>query len=184
MKKKILYPSVGVLTFFCSLAIVFFFTFRVSYNLEESKEICQKCLDVSKTENLETKRLSEILYDNSFQGKKVRVKAVFHHDAGYIFIQDLENGKDAVPTGFDKNTIPCTKTEKILQICTGYKTWYDSFVEITVVGYLGEVDEKTNSFQGGKYEFNIICIEQVNPTEEKLRIGTSKFNFYLIDRFF
>ncbi len=176
MKKKILYVSVGILAFSISLAIVFIFAFRPSYNLEASRKVCQKCLDVSKTENLETKRLSEIINDKSFQGKKVRIKAIFRHDAGYIFIQDLEDGKDAVPANFDKNAISCADAEKTLQICTGYKTWYDSSVEVTVIGYLGKIDGKTNSLQGGKNGFNIVCIEQVNPTEKDLRIGTMKFN--------
>ena len=176
MKKKILYISVGVLAFIIGLTTVLFFAFRPSYNLEKSREICQRCSDVSKTENLETKRLSEILYDKSFQGKKVLLKVLFRHDAGFIFIQDLENGKDAVPAGFDTDTISCADTEKTLQICTGYKTWYDSSVEVTVVGYLGKIDEETNSFQGGENGFNIVCIEQVNPTEKDLRIGTMKFN--------
>lgn len=176
MKKKILYLLVGVLAFSFSLTIVIFFTFRPSYNLEESRKVCQKCLDVSKTENLETKRLSEILYDKNFQGKKVRTKVFFGHDAGYIFIQDLVVGKDAVPAGFDKNTISCVDTEKVLQVCTGYKTWYDSSVEVTVIGYLGKIDKEMNPFQGGADGFNIICIEQVNPTGKDLKIGTMKYN--------
>lgn len=176
MKKKIIYISVGILAFLIGITTVLFFALKPSYNLEKSREICQKCLDVSKTENIETKRLSEILYDKSFQGKKVRVKALFRHDAGYIFVQDLENGKAAVPAGFDKNVISCVDTEKTLQVCTGYKTWYDSSVEVTVVGYLGKIDEETNSFQGGENGFNIICIEQVNPTEKDLKVGTMKFN--------
>lgn len=182
MKKKILYILVGVLAFSISLAIVIFFTFQPSYNLEESREVCQKCLDVSKTENLEIKKLSEILYDKNFQGKKVRIKALFRHDAGYIFVQDLKNGKYAVPVGINKDTIPCPQTEKTLQVCTGYKTWYDSSVEVTIVGYLGKIDEENNSFQSGKNGFNIICIEQVNPTEKELKSGTMKSLFsFLFD---
>ena len=175
MRKKILYITVGVLAFTVGLATVLFFAFKPSYNLEESRKVCQKCLDVSKTENLETKKLSEIFNDNNFRGKKVRIKAIFNHDAGYTFLQDLENKKIAIPASFDKNGTSCEDTEKTLQICTGYKTWYDSYVEVTVIGYLGEIDE-TDSFQAGEFGFNIICIEQVNPTEENLKIGTMKFN--------
>lgn len=110
MKKKILYISVGILAFLIGITTVSFFAFNPCYNLEKSREICQKCPDVSKTENLETRKLSEILYDKSFQGKKVRVKALFRHDAGYILVQDLENGKAAIPAGFDKDAISCANT--------------------------------------------------------------------------
>jgi hypothetical protein len=147
----------------------------LTYDLKTSKNICQKCLDVSKTENLETKTFSEILNDKSFQGKKVRIKALFRHDADYIFLQDLNDGKDAAPAGFDKNSISCTDTEKTLQVCTGYKTWYDSSVEVTVVGYLGKIDKDTNPFQGGDKGFNIICVEQVNPTDEEIKRGKTAF---------
>jgi hypothetical protein len=176
MSKTFLYLTVGVFAFLISLSIIYYFAYRSSYNLETSRNICQKCLDISKTENIETKTFSEILSNKSLQGKKVRVKALFSHDAGYIFLQDLNSGKDTVPTGFDRNEISCTDTKKTLQICTGYKTWYDSSVEVTVVGYLGKIDEESNSFQGGENGFNIVCIEQVNPTEKDLRNGTMKFN--------
>lgn len=175
MKKTFLYVGVGIFAFLISLTLVFFFAFHPSYDLKTAKNICQKCLDVSKTENLETKTFSEIFENKNFQGKKVRVKALFRHDAGYIFLQDLENGKAAVPVGFDKNAIACSDTEKTLQICTGYKTWYDHSVEVTVVGYLGEISEESNQFQGGEDGFNIICVEQINPTEEEFRITTAKF---------
>lgn len=176
MKKKVLHVSVGVLAFLIGLATVLFFAFRPSYNLEEGRNVCQKCLGVSKTENLETKKLSEILNDENYQGKKVRVKAIFEHDAGFIFLRDLDIEKGTVPAGFDKNAISCVDTEKTLQICTGYKTWYDGSIEVTIVGYLGKIDGEINSFQGGENGFNIICIEQVNPTEEDMKIGTMKFN--------
>lgn len=182
MKKKILYVIVGVLAFSISLGIVFFFAFTPSYDLEASKQVCQKCLDVSKTENLETKSLSEILYDKNFQGKKVRVKAIFENDAGFIFLRDLEIEKGTVPVGFDKNAISCADTEKTLQVCTGYKTWYDSSVEVTVIGYLGEIDKETDSFQGGKNGFNIICVERVNPTDQELKEGKAKFEKNLFSR--
>lgn len=166
MKKTFLYALVGVLAFSIGLAI---FAFRSSSALEASKKVCRKCLDVSKTENLETKTFSEILNDKNFQGRKVRVKALFRHDAGYISLQDLENGKEATPAGFDKNTISCEETEKTLRLCSGYKHWYwlDGSVEITAVGYLGKIDKESNSFQGGEDGFNIICIEQVNATKEE-----------------
>ncbi len=175
MKKIFLYAAVGVFAFLISLGIVFFFAFRSSYNLETSKNVCQKCLDVSKTENLKIKTLVEIFNRKDFDGTKIRLEARFGHDAGYTFLHDLKDEKITVPVGFDKNTIPCADTEKTLQVCTGYKTWYDSSVEVTVVGYLGKIDKETNTFQGGEYGFNIICIEQVNATERELRNGKAKF---------
>ena len=181
MKKTFLCFGVGILAFLISLGIVFFFAFRSTYGLETSKNVCQKCLDISKTENLETKSLSEIIADKTYQGKKVRLKALFNHDAGYIFFQDLNNGKNTLAAGFGKNAILCADTEKTLQVCTGYKTWYDSSVEVIVVGYLGKVDKDTNPFQGGNDGFNIICVEQVNPTDEQLETGKAKFETSLFN---
>ncbi len=184
MKKTILYVFVGILAFSISLALVFFFAFPSSSDLETSREICQKCSDFSNKENLETTSLSDILYDKNFQGKKIRIKAHFRHDAGYIFLQDLKNEKDAIPVGFDENAISCGKTQKTLRLCTGYKHWYwfDGIVEITVVGYLGKVN--SNSFQKGEEGFNIICIEKVNPskTNWNKKAKFDKNPFSLFDR--
>ncbi len=183
MKKTFLYAAIGIFTFLIGLGIVFYFLWRPAYDLETSRNVCQKCLDVLKTENLEATTFSDILNDKNFQGRKVYVKALFRHDAGYIFLRDLENGKDAVPAAFDKNALPCEQTEKTLQVCTGYKTWYDGSVKVNVVGYLGKIDKETNPFQGGEDGFNIICIEQVNATDEELRDGKAAFEKSLFSIF-
>ncbi len=175
MKKTFLYVAVGIFTFLISLGTALYFVQRPDYDLATSRNVCQKCLDVSKTEFIETKALSEIVNDKDFQGKKVRVKARFRHDAGYIFLEDKGNKNISISVGFDKNAIPCQDTEKTLQICSGYKTWYDHSVEVIVVGYLGKISEESNQFQGGEDGFNIYCVEQVNPTEEELKIGITKF---------
>ena len=175
MKKTFLNVGVSTVAFIFGLAMVSFVTYRHSHDLETARSVCQKCVDLSKTEFIETKTLAEIIKLKDFEGRKVRIEARFVHDAGYTRLRDLNQEKINVPVGFDRNTIPCIDTEKSLQICTGYKTWYDHSVNLTLVGYLGKIDEK-EPFQGGEYGFKIICIEQVNPTEEELRMGSVKFN--------
>ena len=175
MRKTFLYTGVGILAFLIGLGIVYYFAFRPSYDLGTSKNVCQKCLDVAKSEDLENKTVAELFKSKEFTEKKIYLRARFVHDAGYIFLQDLENKNISIPAGFDKNIITCEETEKTLQVCTGYKTWYDSSVEVTVIGYLGKIDKEINSFQVGEDGFNIICVMKISATEEELKTGTAKF---------
>ena len=175
MKRQILYVAIGVITFLTSLGFATYFVFSPSYDLETSSNVCQKCLDVAKTENLESKTVSGLVNDKDTFGNKIYLRARFIHDAGYVSLQDLENKAVSIRAGFDKNAIPCSDTEKTLQVCTGYKTWYDGSVDVTVIGYLGKIDKETNKFQGGEDGFNIICVMQVNPTDEEIKRGKTAF---------
>ena len=103
--------------------------------METSKNVCQECLDFSRTENLETKTFSEILHNKDLQEKKVRTKALFVHDAGYIFLRDLENRKQTAPAGFDKKRFLAVKQKKLCKFAQVMKPGYDSSVEVTIVGY-------------------------------------------------
>lgn len=169
---------IGALAFIVTFAVGTFFALRFSYDFNAARKVCQKCLDVSKTDSLETKTVTELLTDKTYHGKIVRLEARFYHDAGYVFLRDLVNGKDGVATGFDKDAIPCADTEHSLSICTGYRTWYDHSVDVTVVGYLSTIDTDKNPFQGGGIGFNIICVEQVRPTNDEFIKGKAKFEMY------
>ena len=175
MRKTFLYTGVGFLAFLIGLGIVYHLAFRPSYDLGTGRNVCQKCLDVAKGEDVENKMVAELFKSKEFIGKKIYLNARFVHDAGYIFLQDLENKNISIPAGFDKNSIPCGETEKTLQVCTGFKTWYDSSVEVKVVGYLGKVDKEINSFQGGEDGFNIICVTQVAATDDEIKRGKTAF---------
>lgn len=175
MKKTFLHIGVGIFAFLIGLVVVSYIIFRPVYDLSTSKNVCQKCFDISKTEQVETVTLSDLVNNKTLYGKKVRVKTKLGHDTGYLYFTDNQWNGLRLSVGFDKNTISCSDTEKTFRVCTGYENWYDSNVELTVVGYLGKIDEKTNKFQGGKEIFNIICIEQVNATDEELKKSKKAF---------
>lgn len=181
MKKTFLYLGIGVLAFLFSLGMVFVFGLIPFYDLETSKNICQKCLDVSKAETLETKTLSEIIDDENFYGKKVRLVTRFGHDAGYTWINDSElKGRSVGHVRFDKDAISCADTEKTLRVCTGYENWYDGgSVKVTLIGYLKKNDYPDGKLQDEDKEFKIICIEQVNATDKELKEGKAKFESFL-----
>nr|AIA10781.1 unknown Function [uncultured bacterium] len=169
MKKTFLYIIVGFFTFLIGLGIVSSLLFRPSYDVATSNDVCQKCLAISETENVETVAPSALVNDKGLYGKKVRVRARLSHDTNYLYFGSDSVKRDrGIPVGFDKNAISCPETEKTFRVCTGYKNWYDGSVELTVVGYLGKIDEQTDRLQGGNEGFNIICIERVHATGEEL----------------
>ncbi len=174
MRKPVSYLLIGSFTFLLGIIFVYFFVIRPSIEFEKTKEVCQKCLDLLKTDStIESKTLSEMINSldlkDKFIGKKVYLKAIFVNDKGNLFLHEINDGKTIVGARFDKNSISCGNTERSLQICTDFLTkandsYYSS--EINVVGYLD--DEKTVN---GVDIFNIICIEQVNATEEDFNKG-------------
>ncbi len=174
-KKTFFYITIGIFTFLIGLGVVSYVIFRPVYDLSTSKNTCQKCLDVANIENLETVTLSDFANNKTPYGKKVRTKTRLGHDAGYLYFTDNQQNGLRLPVGFDKNTISCVDTEKTFSVCTGYKNWYDGSVDLIVVGYLGKIDGEINKLQSGKEGFNIVCIEQINATDEELKRGKEAF---------
>jgi hypothetical protein len=174
MKKIFLFGGIGVLAFLIQ-SVISFFAYCPHYDLETSENVCQECLDYAKSGNVETKKLADLIENKEFFGKIFRVKAELNHDTGYIYLQDKERNIGYIPVTFDREKIDCAETEKTLRVCSGIDTWYDGGVkEITVIGYFGRINKEDN--RGGKTEgFNIMCVEQVNATQEDLIYGKERF---------
>lgn len=166
--KRILKIAVGALAFLVGIAVVGIVALRPTYDLSTAKSVCEECRALSDSGQLETKTLREVLYDGAYIGKPVRLKARFEHDAGYIFLYEQPGDTDAnVSAAFDKGAFDCPETDKTLAVCTGYKSWYDSSVNVTVVGVLDA---------SGKFgQFRIMCVEEVHPTDSELQRGKDSF---------
>ena len=180
MKRTFLYFGVGIFAFLIGLGLVFLFTIRPSYNLKTSKNVCQKCLDISNNELLETKTFSETIDNKDFYDKKIRLKARFGHDAGYTFLYESEENRNPIPVWFDKDKIPCVDTEKKLKVCTGSETGYSGSVDVTLIGYFEEINKQDSKVQHNK-RFKVICVEQVNATDEEVLSGKSNFEDILFN---
>jgi len=95
-----------------------------------------------------------------YEGKIVRVRAIFHHDAGQVNLVDDVCPSEGLHAGLANSFQSCEGTRKALTIYSGFGTWYDSSAEVIVVGSVGRLENPT-LFEG--YGFNILCLEQVKP---------------------
>lgn len=106
--------------------------------------------------------LCELLANHRiYQGKLIRVRALFHHDYGHISFRDETcPGGKWIYLDFAEPSRFCIGAKKALMLHTGFGSWYDGAAYATVVGSIANF-ENPDDF---KYVFNgftIECLERV-----------------------
>jgi Fe-S cluster biogenesis protein NfuA len=123
---------------------------------------CRSCAGVYASAEIPTVNVCQLSASpKQFSGKTVRVTAIFHHDAGQISLRNYDCGA-RVYVGLSPSCESCAGTQKALTMYTGYRTWYDSDANVTVVGKVGRI-EGDNNFYRDYDGINVICLERVEP---------------------
>jgi hypothetical protein len=122
---------------------------------------CRSCSTIYASQ-IPTVNLCQLSSDlKRFSGKTVRVTGMFHHDAGQISLRDYDCDA-GIYAGLSPTCESCVGTQKALTMYTGYRTWYDSDANATVVARIGRI-EGDNNFYRGYDGLNILCLERVEP---------------------
>lgn len=94
-----------------------------------------------------------------YEGKVVRVRADFHHDAGLV---NLTDHCGTIHTGFSDLCKACGGAVEALTLHTGFGSWYDGTARVVVFGRIGPLENPT--LYPDKNGFNIDCLESVEAT--------------------
>lgn len=124
---------------------------------------CRACAQIYATSEIPSVSICELRENlDHYRGKVVRLRAVFHHDAGQVHLVDFScRGVGAIHTGLSNSCESCTGARKALSIYTGFGTWYDSAAHVVVVGRAGILENPT--LFPDDDGFNIDCLENVEP---------------------
>jgi hypothetical protein len=138
-----------------------------SANVTLEQAPCTKCRAVYSASEIPTIAICE-LTDNltRYDGKLVRLKAIFVHDAGQTYLRPEDGtclqGGGGMNTGLDERSEACDGARKALSVYTGFETWYDSRAKVVVIGRVGQINNPRSYFHKGE-GFNILCLEHVEP---------------------
>ena len=91
-----------------------------------------------------------------YVGKRIRVNAEFQNDAGQLFLK--ESGC-TIHAGFEKDRRACTGAWRKMQVASGFETWYDGSVSVSVVGFISTIPD--GNYYAGEDGFTVSCLEEV-----------------------
>jgi hypothetical protein len=129
---------------------------------------CRTCAGVYASAEIPTVNICQLSAElKQFSGKTVRVTGTFHHDAGQITLRNYDCGA-VIYLGLSPSCESCAGTQKALTMYTGYRTWYDSDANATVVARVGRI-EGDNNFYRGYDGLNVVCLERVEPIGSSVR---------------
>jgi hypothetical protein len=160
MRRLTLRIAVAFLTFLIGVATASIW--MVSRIAGKEEPPCRGCAELYSSSEIPTVTLCEISANpEQYRGKLVRVRAVFHNDAGAIHFFDSCGSGGTMYAGIGESCGACAGTWKALSVYSGYKTWYDSDARVAVIGRAGHIGGKNfyRDFDG----FNILCLERVEP---------------------
>jgi hypothetical protein len=122
---------------------------------------CHSCAGIYSSQ-IPTVNLCELGSNlKQFSDQTIRVAGIFHHDAGQISLRNYDCGA-GIYAGVSPSCESCVGTQKALTMYSGYRTWYDSDANATVVAKVGRI-EGDNNFYRGYDGLNILCLERVEP---------------------
>ncbi len=164
MKRTAIRLIAALVSFFVGVSIATVWMYSRVRNMELPP--CQSCAEIySSSPEILTASVCEIVNNpERYANRTVRVQAMLHNDAGYIYLYDESRpcGQNSILyVGLTEPLKSCEGTRKTLTVHSGIGTWYDGTVSITVVGRLGHIEEY-RGFYDGENGFNVLCIERVS----------------------
>lgn len=160
MRRLTLRVAVTCLTFVVGVAAAS--VGMVSRVAEKEEAPCRDCSEIYSSSEILTVTLCEISANpERYRGRLVRIRAVFHHDAGTIHLFDPCGSGGAARAGVAESCGACAGAWKALSIYSGYRTWYDGDADVVVVGRAGRIEG--NNFYQGLDGFNVLCLERAGP---------------------
>lgn len=128
---------------------------------ETEEPPCRSCVALASSTDIPLVTMCDLQSDpKKYEGKLVRVRTLFYHDAGQVRLLDDACPKLSLHSGLADSFQSCAGTSKALSIYSGFGTWYDSTARVIVVGRLGRLENPTLYEDDG---FNITCLEKVRP---------------------
>ena len=123
---------------------------------------CKSCQGFYQNSEIPSISICEVKSNlEHYRGKIFRVRAAFHHDAGFVNLADEACPSVAIHVGLSNSFESCAGARKALTIYSGFGTWYDSTAKVVVVGSVGRLENPT-LFENNA-GFNILCLEEAAP---------------------